>query len=122
LSVAKDSGPTSNDLLRSLVAKHATATLNYRIIAQSVDEVQDIENAPAVSMGPYLLKSGQTSLLRTISIYGLRGESREQIRLLFMNTEAIQVWEQMGKTPKIIGAQVRPPRTALLTFGVPFSK
>ena len=122
MSILQDSGLTSNDLLRSLVAKHASATLNYQIIAQSAEDVQNIENAPSVSMGPYLLKSGQTSLLRTISIYSLRGDSREQIRLLYMNAEAIQVWEQMGRTPKIIGAQVRPPHAALLAFGVPFSK
>jgi hypothetical protein len=29
-----DSGPTSNDLLRNLVAKHAQAAMNYPIIAQ----------------------------------------------------------------------------------------
>ena len=84
--------------------------------------MQDIENAPAVSMVPYLLKSGQIRLLTKISVYSLRGESREQVRLLYMNAVAIQVWEEMGKAPKIIGAQFRPPRTALLTFGVPFSK
>jgi hypothetical protein len=39
-----------------------------------------------------------------------------------MNAAAIQVWEEMGKTPRIIGAQFRPPRTALLTFGVPYSE
>jgi hypothetical protein len=116
-----DSGPTSNDLLESLVAELAPAALNYQIVAQSAEDVQNIENAPAVSMEPYLLKSGQRSLLTTISIYSLRGESREQIRLLYMNAAAIRIWEQMGKAPKIIGAQVRPPRTALLTFGVPFS-
>ena len=117
-----DSGPTSNDLLESLTAEHTPAALNYQIVAQSAEDVQNIENAPAVSMGPYLLKSGQRSLLTTISIYRLRGKSREQIRLLFMNPTAIRVWEAMGKSPKIIGAQVRPPQTALLTFGVPFSK
>ena len=122
MSILQDSDLTSNDLLRSLVAKHASATLNYQIIAQSAEDVQNIENAPAVSMGPYLLKSGQTSLLRTISIYSLRGDSREQVRLLYMNADAIHVWEQMGRTPKIIGAQVRPPHAALLAFGVPFSE
>lgn len=121
MSILKDPGPTSNDLLHSLDAKHAAANLNYQIVAQSVEDVQNIENAPAVSIGPYLLRSGQTPLLRAISIYSLRGESREQMRLLYMNAKAIQVWEQMGKSPKIIGAQVRPPHTALLTFGVPFS-
>lgn len=117
-----DSGPTSNDLLKCLIAEQTPAALNYQIVAQSAEDVQNIENAPAVSMGPYLLQSGQRSLLTTISIYSHRGESREQIRLLYMNPAAIRIWEEMGKVPKIIGAQVRPPRTALLTFGVPFSK
>lgn len=117
-----DSGPTSNDLLHRLVAKHSPTTLNYQIIAQSAEDVQNIENAPAVSMGPYLIKSGQTCLVGTISIYSLRGQSREQIRLLYMNAAALRVWEQMGKEPKIIGAQARPPHTALLALGVPFSE
>jgi hypothetical protein len=117
-----DSSPTSNDLLRCLVANQPVPDLNYQVVAQSADDIQNIENAPAVSMGPYLLESGQTSLLTTISIYSLRGESREQIRLLYMNAVAMQIWKEMGKAPKIIGAQVRPSRTALLTFGVPFSK
>lgn len=113
---------TSNDLLESLIADQTPAALNYQIVAQSADDIQNIENAPAVSMGPYLLKSGQGSLLTTISIYSLRGESREQIRLLYMNAAAIRIWEEMGKAPRIIGAKGRPPRTALLAFGVPFSK
>ena len=117
-----DTRPTSNDLSRGLVANQTLPDLHYQVVAQSADEVQNIENAPAVSMGPYLLKSGQVRLLTTISIYSLRGESREQVRLLYMNAAALQVWKEMGKTPKIIGAQVRPSRTALLTFGVPFSE
>jgi len=117
-----DSSPTSNDLLRRLVANQPVPDLHYLVVAQSADDVQNIENAPAVSMGPYLLKSGQVRLLTTISIYSLRGESREQIRLLYMNAVAMQIWKEMGKAPKIIGAQVRPARAALLTFGVPFSK
>ena len=116
-----ESGPTSNDLLHDLVAKQYGADGNYQIVVQSADDVQDIENALAVSIGPYLLKSDQTRLLTTISVYSRRGESREQMRLLYMNAAAIRVWEEMGKAPKIIGAQVRPPHTALLTFGVPFS-
>ena len=117
-----DSDLASNDLLRSLSAKNALPDLNYQIIAQSAEDVQNVENAPAVSMGPFLLKSGQTSLLTTISIYGLRGESRQQLRLLYMNAAAIQVWKEMGHTPNVIGARNRPPHAALLTFGVPFSE
>jgi hypothetical protein len=42
-----DSGPTSNDLLRSPIAKDATVALNYQIIEQSAEDVQNIENAPS---------------------------------------------------------------------------
>ena len=117
-----DSGLTSNDLLERRIAENTLPVPNYQIVAQSVEDVQNVENAPAVSMGPYLTRSGQRRLLTTISIYSLRGECREQIRLLYMNPAAIRVWEEMGKAPRIIGAQVRPPHAALLTFGVPFSK
>jgi hypothetical protein len=73
-------------------------------------------------MGSYLLESGQTQLLTTISIYSQRGESREQIRLLYMNAAALLIWEAMGKRPRLIGAQHRPPEAALLALGVPFSE
>jgi hypothetical protein len=96
--------------------------LNYRIVAQSAEEVQDVRNAPAISMGPYLISSGQTELLNTISIYSQRGESRDQLRLLYMNATAIRIWREMGKRLTTIGARHRPPSTALLTFGVPFSE
>jgi hypothetical protein len=72
-------GHTSNDLLFSLDPERSRTSPSYEIVAQSAEEVQDIDNAPAVSMGPYLLKSGQTQLLTTISIYSQRGESREQV-------------------------------------------
>ncbi len=64
-----DSGPTSNDLLERFVADSTPSALNYQIVAQSAEDVQNNENALAVSIGPYLLKSGQTHLLTTISIY-----------------------------------------------------
>ena len=102
--------------------KTSLPDLNYQVIAQSAKDLQNVENAPAISMGPYLLKSGQTSLLTTISVYSLRGESRQQLRLLYMNAAAIQVWKEMGKVPNVVGAQNRPPHAALLTFGVPFSE
>jgi hypothetical protein len=112
---------TSNDLLRSELAEHASTSLIYQIVAQSAEDMRSVNNAPAVSMGPYLIESGQTNLLRTLSIYSVRGETREQMRLLYMNAAAIEIWKQMGKMPKIVGARTRPPRTALLTLGVPFS-
>jgi hypothetical protein len=39
-----------------------------------------------------------------------------------MNAVALRVWKAMGKKPSVIGAQYRPSRTSLLTFGVPFSE
>src|ERR1700722_821903 len=113
---------TSNDLLFSLDGGRSRRSLNYEIVAQSAEEVQDTQNAPSVSMGPYLIESGQTQLLTTISIYSERGEMREQVRLLYMNAVALQVWKAMGKKPSVIGAQYRPSRTSLLAFGVPFSE
>jgi len=115
-------GHTSNDLLFSLEGENSRKTLNYEIVAQSVEEVQDIQNAPAISMGPYLIDSEQVQLLTTISIYAQRGEVREQVRLLYMNAVALRIWKAMGKQPNVIGARHRPPKTAQLAFGVPFSE
>jgi hypothetical protein len=98
------------------------AGLNYSVIAQSAEDLQDMQNAPAISMGPYLIQSDQVKLLTTISIYSQRGESRDQVRLLYMNTVALRLWEAMGNKPRIVAALHRPPKTALLNFGVPFSE
>ena len=115
-------GHTSNDLLLSLDGERSRKAPNYEIVAQNVDEVQDIQNAPAISMAPYLIDSGQTQLLTTISIYARRGEVREQVRLLYMNAVALGIWKAMGKQPNVIGSLHRPPKIALLAFGVPFSE
>jgi hypothetical protein len=115
-------GHTSNDLLFNLDDRHLGKPLLYNIVAQSAEEMQDIQNAPAVSMGPYLIESGQTQLLTTISIYSERGECRERARMLYMNAVALRIWKAMGKQSNLIGAQHRPPRTALLAYGVPFSE
>ena len=112
---------TSNDLLFSLQPESSRKSLNYEIIAQSSDEVQDVRNAPSFSIGPWLIESGQTELLTTISIYSERGANRDQVRLLYMNAAAVRIWKAMGRNPTMIGAQHRPPRTALLMYGVPFS-
>jgi hypothetical protein len=52
---------TSNDLLRRLVAKHSATDLSYHSTAQSADGVPNNENEPVISMGPYLLESGQVT-------------------------------------------------------------
>jgi hypothetical protein len=45
-----DSGPTSNDLLGRLIAKHAHARPNDPIVAESALNVENIEDATAVEM------------------------------------------------------------------------
>ena len=121
-NTGNESGPTSNDLLRTLQDKHSDLDPRYQIVAQSAEEVQSIDNAPAISMGPYLVKSGKSELLTVISVYSLRGEARDQVRLLYLNSAAMRIWKQMGKTPTVIGARFRPPCAAVLVYGVPFSE
>jgi hypothetical protein len=113
---------TSNDLLFRLTAKHPQGLANYRVIVQSAAELGDIQNSPSVSMGPYLITSEQTRLLTTLSVYSLRGDSREKLRLLYMNATALRIWKEMGKQPTEAGSQHRPPHAAALCFGVPFSE
>lgn len=113
---------TSNDLLLLLTSQHLLNAFTYGTIAQTASEVQDVQNSPAISMGPYLIISGQTELLRSISVYSERGKSREQLRLLYMNVVALGVWRAMGKRTHIIDAQKRPPRSTQLLYGVPFSE
>ena len=115
-------GSTSNDLLFKLDPKLPHSYLNYQVIAQNREEVQDIQNAPSISMSTYLTDSAQTQLVTTISVYSQRGESTDQIRLLYMNAVACSVWQDMGKPALIIGSVHRPPKTAALIFGVPFSE
>src|SRR5260370_34656996 len=116
------SGDTSNDVLFRLEALHSTDTLNYRIIAQSESEVRDVQNAPAISMSFFISESDQTKLLTTLSIYSQRGATRDQVRLLYMNDVAFSIWKAMGKEPKVIGSQHRPPSTAPAPFCIPFSQ
>jgi hypothetical protein len=96
--------------------------MSYKVLSQTAAEVADMENAPALAIGPYLLKTGQIHLLRTISIYARRGDSREQLRLLYVNAPALTLWREMGKSINIVGERTRPPTDATFTFGVPFSE
>jgi hypothetical protein len=41
---------TSNELLRHLMAKHAPTVPKHQVISQSAEDVQNVENAPAVSV------------------------------------------------------------------------
>jgi len=116
------SSHTSNDLWSRLNAEHPPKAMNYEVVAQNADEVRDLQNAPPVSMAPWLVESSQTQLLTTISIYSERGNNPDQVRLLYMNASALLVWKAMGKNPTLIGARHRPPSAALLMYGVPFSE
>ena len=96
--------------------------MSYYILSLTASEIADIGNAPAVTIAPYLLETNQTGLLRVISVYGKRGDSRNQIRLLYMNAPALALWKEMGKVANIVGEAKRPPLSATLVFGVPFSE
>ena len=113
---------TSNDLLLLFTTQRLQNGFTYGTITQTAVEVQDVHNSPAISIGPYLDTLGQSELFRYISVYSERGKSREQVRLLYMNTAALGVWSAMGNDTRIIGERKRPPRTAQLMYGIPFSE
>ena len=96
--------------------------MSYHVLSQTAVEIADLGNAPALAIGPYLLKTQQTHLLRIISIYAQRGGCREQIRRLYLNAPALTLWREMGKTANTLGETKRPPTGATLVFGVPFSE
>jgi hypothetical protein len=96
--------------------------MSYDVLSQTAAEVADLGNAPAIAIGPYLLSTEQTHLLRVISIYAKRGDSREQFRLLYMNAPALALWREMDKRANIIEQTKRPPTSATLVYGVPFSE
>ena len=94
----------------------------YTIVAQDAVEVQDIQNAPAISMGAFLKAVGKMSIFPAISIYTRDGYDRKHTRLLYMNGAALRVWRIMGMHPRQIGSQHRPPHSAVLAFGMPFTE
>ena len=94
----------------------------YTAIAQTRDELMTPDSSPSHSMWPYLVTSGQTDRLSTISIYSHRGTSRVQARVLYMNAGALALWREMKMPGLIIGESHRPPWNAILTFGMPFSE
>jgi len=112
---------TSNETLNA-EAVNLSNRMNYSVVAQSVDDLRDAANSPSISMGPYLISTNQTRLLTILSIYSTRGNSREQVRILYMNETALRLWKEMGKRIVILGVRHRPPHEALLNYGVPFSE
>ena len=72
-----------------------SAPQNYWVVQQTADEIRDPENAPAVSVPPFLLSRNRMQLLNTLSIYGERGASRQVARVLYMNDVALAIWREM---------------------------
>lgn len=100
----------------------SVASANYTILAQSRDEVLQPSNAPSLTMWPYLLDSQQVRRLNSISIYAERGATADQTRLLYMNSSALELWREMGRAVRVVGEAHRPPQSATLSFGMPFSE
>ena len=94
----------------------------YYLITQSAQEVLRPENSPARNISDYLEQTAQNELCNIISIYSQRGESAEQLRLYYMNDEALSVWRKMGHSPQVRETMKRPARKAELCYGVPFSE
>ncbi len=94
----------------------------YHLITQSAREVLQPENSPARNMPDYLVQTDQSSLTNTISVYVLRGESAQQLRLLYMNDAALQLWQQMGHAVEVHQSMKRPAHKAELCVGVPFTE
>ena len=104
------------------IARISKQAVIYTAIAQSRDDLLAPDSSPSHSMWPYLVKSGQTDRLSTISIYGHRGTSRVQARILYMNAGALALWREMKMPGSVVGESDRPPWNAILTFGMPISK
>jgi hypothetical protein len=100
----------------------AAMSLNYSILEQTTDQLREIENSPSVSMWPYLVDSAQTALVNKISIYTEAGKTSEQARRLYMNATALEVWTSMKRATARTGEVHRPPKSAQLCFGMPFSE
>jgi hypothetical protein len=97
-------------------------SLNYSVILQTADELRETQNSPSVSMWPYLVHSAQTRLINTISVYMETGDKSERARVLYMNATALKVWNSMDRATEAVGEVHRPPKSAQLIFGMPFSE
>jgi hypothetical protein len=113
---------STNNLVFQAFPEFLSESPDYAVVAQDAIEVQDIQNAPAVSMSAFLRAAGEMNIFPMISIYMRQGYDRKHTRLLYMNATALRVWKTMGMRPKQIGTQHRPPHSAVLAFGVPFGE
>ncbi len=96
--------------------------LNYSVVSQTLDQLRDTENSPSISMRHYLVELEQMPMVNIISIYMERGHTPDRARILYMNAVALELWNAMGKVTQAIGKVHRPPKSAQLVFGSPFSE
>lgn len=96
--------------------------LRYSVLAQSHIDLADPENSPSISMWGYLLASAQTQRLNEISVYAEHGTTAEKIRFLYFNDFGLTIWAEMARPVEVMGRLHRPPRGAVLSFGMPFSE
>jgi len=102
--------------------KEESVSLNYTVLELTAEQIRETDNSPSVSMWPHLVNTAQTKLINKISIYMEPGETRERARLLYMNATALNVWHEMNQSTMAVHMVHRPPRTAQLIFGMPFSE
>jgi hypothetical protein len=103
------------------LCRHAQQPTRYSILSQSLQDLVNPGNSPAISMWPYLLASAQTQRLNEISIYTEKGTTSDKVRFLYLNDFALHIWGEMDKSIQVMGRLHRPPRGAVLSFGMPFS-
>lgn len=96
--------------------------LHYIVIAQSIEDVQNVLNSPSAIMTRYLIHSAQTEVLKHISMYTARATSSGHMRFLYLNPVAFGVWAAMKKSYRLIGRVQQPPPSASLILGTPFSE
>ncbi len=104
------------------LCRDADKPTHYSILSQSRHDLDDPENSPSISMWPYLLASAQTQRLNEISVYVEHGLTADTMRYLYMNDFALGIWGEMKKNTEVLSRLHRPPRGAVLSFGMPFSE
>lgn len=104
------------------LCRPADAPTFYSTLSQSRRELDEPANSPSVSMWPHLLASYQTDRLNSLSVYVEQGTSADAMRYLYMNDAALALWREMQRPVHVLGRLYRPPRGAVLSFGMPFSE
>jgi len=117
-----DRSGSENHFVLQTLPEFFSESADYTIVVQDDIEAQDIRNSPEANMAAFLAAVGGTNIFPTISVYTRDGYDRKHARLLYMNATALRVWQSMGRHPRQIGTQHRPPHSAVLAFGVPFNE